>query len=298
MKLSIFLFFITGFVFAQELEFYQVENTDYYHESISFHGYSGKLYEVSAHQWRRNYKDLIVIVHGYTDSCGYFKPMTKWFLDHQRDVICVELPGHGTSSGPQADIDQIKSYQRMYFSLSRYLAALSYQSITLYAHSTGALGFIQSSLDHDRMPFSKVILAAPLVRSYLWDLSVYAYNRVGRYVSKLPKRSSYSGVLAYDKIRAIDPRPIRWVPTHWFAELIEWNAQLVNDERSSGALVHLIFGSKDTVIDTNFNSQFLLEKFPRAKRHDLKGSDHVFHFEEKVIQEEFYSILEQIIFLE
>ena len=42
-----------------------------------------------------------LVIHGFTDHTGLYGPLLRQLLAAQMNVICIDLPGHGLSSGPR-----------------------------------------------------------------------------------------------------------------------------------------------------------------------------------------------------
>ena len=276
--------------------FYEIEEADeyipYFYDVTEE---SGQNLKIAAHLWTKNNSKLVLMAHGYTDNCGYLKPLQRWFLLNQFDVLCIELPGHGESSGPQADVTRIETYYEIYQTLLPQVFVLNYESFVFYGHSTGNIGMIEYLLDKNSHQFDKIIMATPLIRSYLWKLSRLGQRLFGRVVRRLPKRPVSTSNPEYKKLVKLDPHPMRSVPMNWFEELIKWNNKLLTDERKSQEKIYSIFASKDTVIDYQFNKNFIQERFPNTEMKVIKGSDHTLHYQEKQHTDIFYGILQSIL---
>lgn len=254
---------------------------------------SGNDISIAAHLWSNNQTKLVVMAHGYTDNCGYLKPIQRWYLQKGFDVVCLELPGHGESGGNRADVERIETYLEIYEQVLPQIYALKYNEFIFYGHSTGNVGMIEYLLNGNSHQFKSMVMGTPLIRSFLWKLSRFGHDTLGRYVRRLPKRPVSTSNPEYHKLEKLDPKPFRSVPLHWYSKLIEWNDKLESDSRVSNEKFTIIFGSRDTVIDYNFNRSFMEEKFPEAKIEVITGSDHTLHYQEKIHTDQFYSILEK-----
>lgn len=277
-------------------EFYAIEEADrytpYFYEVTEE---SGQKLEIAAHLWTKSNSTLVLMAHGYTDNCGYLKPLQRWFLLNHYDVLCIELPGHGESSGRQADVTRIETYYEIYQTLLPQVFALNYDSYVFYGHSTGNIGMIEYLLDQKSHQFDKIIMATPLIRSYLWKLSRLGQRLFGRVVRRLPKRPVSTANPEYKKLVKLDPHPMRSVPMSWFEQLIKWNDKLLTDDRISSEKIYAIFASKDTVIDYQFNKKFIEDRFPNTEMSIIEGSDHTLHYQEKRHTDIFYGILQDIL---
>lgn len=296
MKVLLCLGFLLTCSISLASEFYQIDEASEY--SPFFYEVkesSGQDLKIAAHLWSNNNTKLVLMAHGYTDNCGFLKPLQRWFLEKNYDVLCLELPGHGESSGKSGDISRIETYYEIYQTILPQVFALNYQSTIFYGHSTGNIGMIEYLLEKNSHQFEKIIMATPLIRSYLWSVSRLGLRLFGRIVRRLPKRPVVTDHPEYKRLQKLEPRPMKSVPVSWFEELIKWNEKLKTDMRSSDEKIYTIFASKDTVIDYKFNKQFMETRFREAKIEVIQGSDHTLHYQKKVHTDQFYAILKSIL---
>ncbi|WPU66286.1 alpha/beta hydrolase [Peredibacter starrii] len=275
-------------------DFYEVKESSTYNKQIfEVNDSRGELHKIAAHTYSNQNDRLVFMAHGYGDNCAYLKPMIRWFLNEKYDVLCMELPGHGESTGTKADISHIEAYADIYKSIFPKIATYNYASMIFFAHSTGNTGMIEFLLDNQQHQFKKIIMVAPLVRSYLWELSLFGHNVFGHFLSKLPRRPSMIKNAEFKELKKQDPSPIKKVPTHWFQQLVDWNKKLETDGRQSAAEVEVIFGTKDTVIDYEFNESFIKSRFSNAHVQTIKGSDHLIFWEEEPYPTQLFEMLKQ-----
>lgn len=249
-------------------------------------------HQIAAYRWSNANRRLVFMVHGYADNCGYLKPLQLWFLGRDYDVLCVELPGHGNSSGKRADIASMYVYLDIYRAIFPQLFALHYESFIFYGHSTGNVGMIEYLLDRHRHRFDHIIMATPLIRSYLWGVSRGSHRLLGAFVKQLPRRNLARKHPEYQALAPFDPAPIDAVPLNWFARLIAWNEALASDTRVADDPVTAIFAAKDTVIDSQYNRRFLQQRFYNLRSDTVAGSDHVLHYADSSARQAFYLILD------
>src|SRR5699024_4012803 len=88
-------------------------------------------------------------------------------------VLAYDLPGHGLSSGPRAEIDDFRTYREV---LEQCLAQARHHlpgPWHVIAQSTGGAIVMDYLLHHGfddgNSPFRQIILLAPLVRPYKWS---------------------------------------------------------------------------------------------------------------------------------
>ncbi|MHC4292311.1 MAG: alpha/beta hydrolase, partial [Planctomycetota bacterium] len=56
------------------------------------------------------YQATVILLHGYLNHTGQFKNLIPFLLENQYAVAVFDLPGHGLSSGRQAEIDSFDQY--------------------------------------------------------------------------------------------------------------------------------------------------------------------------------------------
>ena len=90
---------------------------------------SGKIYfEVSG----GGKKVPLVLLHGFLEDLQIWKPIVKE-LQKQRQVICIDLPGHGKSEG----VSEIHSMKLMAESVLEVLKSLELTEFSIAGHSMG-----------------------------------------------------------------------------------------------------------------------------------------------------------------
>jgi len=279
--------------------FYAVENAK--HARSYFYQVEDrflKIHDIAAHRWSNNKQKLAVLSHGYLDNCAYFKPMVRWFLDQDYDVLCLELPGHGKSSGQRADISSMLVYEDVLLFTLPKIFELNYEEFVFFGHSTGNVGITEYLLNKQPHQFEHIVLAAPLIRSYMWDISVFTYRAFGGLFKRIPRRTLHDDKPEYTALTALDPHLIKSAPTTWFDALIDWNRNLENDDRVSSETITVFFAEQDTVIDTEYDRAFYAQHFPNADIIIIPGADHMLHYEEPPIRNAFFTQLKNALTVE
>ena len=68
-------------------------------------------FTLAAHLYQpAQYQATVVLFHGYLNHTGQFKNLIPFLLKNQYAVAVFDLPGHGLSSGRQAEIDSFDQY--------------------------------------------------------------------------------------------------------------------------------------------------------------------------------------------
>lgn len=291
-KLVWFCLFFNIVCASTNLEkFYHIDIASHYERRvIQSTSTLGSSHEIMTHHWSSGNNKLMVMAHGYIDNCGYVKPLQVWFLNNGYDVLCIELPGHGLSSGERADIEDFKIYGDVYLAVFNDLPT-GYETYNFYAHSTGAVGMMDILLDEKEHPFKKIIFAAPLVRSHLWELSNFGMRYFGFLLKRLPTRRLSLKDESYRELLDLDPTLIKSTPKNWFKQLVKWNKRIEASKRKSNEEIVAIFAGEDTVIDQEYNEMFYRRSFDNIKVYNLPKSDHAFHYESDFNKTLFYTYL-------
>lgn len=79
-------------------------------------------------------KNPIIFVHGTGMDHTVWTLFTRYFLRHGRDVISIDLPGHGKSNGPL-----LSSIESLSASLIQYLNSRNVDKFSIVGHSMGSL---------------------------------------------------------------------------------------------------------------------------------------------------------------
>ena len=277
---------------AASMDYYQLENYELKREELSIKGinktYAIKLFHYSTKEYNQKH---IFMSHGYLDNCAYAIKAIKFFLDHQFNVTCYDLPGHGESSGNRGDIDDFKTYGLVIKeAYKKTYQNQHYQRKIFYAHSTGNSGMIELLLNNEAPVFDQYIMAAPLIRSYLYKLTRFGMRYFGRFLRTVPRKFRNLHNQDYRDTLNLDPSPIRKLPTNWVRKNIQWNYELTKKETSPIAL-DVIFATNDTVIDLNYNRYYIEKHFPNARIQMIQNSGHHFYFQKDAVTEEFFRVV-------
>ena len=276
-------------------KFYEVEESKSYERvEYSVKDYSSYVHKVMGHYYKADNRKLAYVVHGYNDNCGYTKPIHKFFLKNGYDVLCIEMPGHGLSSGKRADIKRFSIYGEVYEELFKRIPK-NYDYYQYYSHSTGSVGMIQLLLQEKSIPFDNVIFGAPLIRSYRWDMSRKLMGLLDPVINYFPVRRPSIVRDYYRELMIYDPSLNQWLPKNWFYQLQNWNNELIESAEKSSFPIKVIFAENDGVIDTEYNHRFLKSRFENASFHILNDSGHVFHNEIDKVRDNFFKELKGLL---
>ena len=102
-------------------------------------------------------RPTVVFVHGAANDHSVFALQSRYFAHHGRNVLAVDLPGHGRSSG--APLDSVEAIADW---VSRLLDATGIREAALVGHSLGALVTLEAA---SRFPsrIARIALLGPAV---------------------------------------------------------------------------------------------------------------------------------------
>lgn len=252
-------------------------------------------YKIAAHTYnlKTTNKGVFVTIHGYLDNCGYFKDIHSYLFSAGFDVICLELPGHGLSTGKTAQIKNFKEYGQIFSVLDINALRSNYSSVNFIAHSTAATTYVEAIRAKLTPNFDKVILLAPLGRSKFFKPSMILHSAIGSIIKKVPRK--LSRVKRFNEIKKGDPSYINFTPTEWVKAFKEWDKDIFFVNNISTKPINLIFGEKDKVLASKYSSRLYKRLFPNSEITFIEKGSHHFDLDAPSISNSFYKKLGEIL---
>ena len=236
-------------------------------------------------------KATFITVHGYLVNCHYLKPIHEYLVKKEYKVVCIEMPGLGSSTGERAVVESFEIYQE-YINL---LPAIEPNPDYLLVHSTGAVGVLENLFEKKPMPYKHIFLVAPLVRSQSYGFIKFAHRFAKYFVdgfSRDPKDANYKSE-ELNQLHHQDPYWVDRTPVSWIGHLIKWNNKLETEKSTAqNSNVSIFYGGDDGVVDTPYNSNYLKTRLPKAKHYTLKGASH-YPFWDPKISNEFFTLMSE-----
>ena len=99
----------------------------------------------------------VVFVHGAANDHSVFALQSRYFAHHGRNVLAVDLPGHGRSAG--APLDSVEAIAEW---IPRLLDATGILEVALVGHSLGALVALEAAARFNTR-ISRIALLGPAV---------------------------------------------------------------------------------------------------------------------------------------
>ena len=224
---------------------------------------------------------VIHIVHGYQDHTGIQQPNISALNKEGFSVRSLDLPGHGLSQGPRAQID----------SMDHYIEALQVwikdqpSPLRIVAHSMGGAVVMEAMRQGLITPSDQIVLIAPLVRWRGWRISAIGQFLIGWAVSSVPRGvHTTSQDQAFQELRRDDPLRFDRVPLSWTRSLRRWSRSF----EQQTALQHrpkILQGRHDRVVDWRANYRLIQSVFPRASFHFFKNGKHHLQGESPTIRQ-------------
>lgn len=244
-------------------EYYGLDLPDVDHR---FGFFTSGTYRLAAHVFSpAEPQGTVVVLHGYYDHVGITKNLIHFLVGQQYAVAAFDLPGHGLSTGARVSIDSFQDYvtalQDFLMLCQRHLPG----PFHCVGHSTGGAAAMDHLLTAEETSFEKIILLAPLVRSYAWELSKIGNAAAGHLVDSVPRvfRTNSSDQEFVEFLRE-DPLQDDHFPLRWADALYAWNER-IQEVPPCKRRVLVIQGTADTTVDWKYNIEFIREKLPAAK---------------------------------
>jgi alpha-beta hydrolase superfamily lysophospholipase len=222
--------------------------------------------KIAAHIYHpKNPIGTIVFIHGYLDHSGLYMGIINYFLERNFNIAIFDLPGHGLSGGKRIDIENFSEYGLVLNDFFMIISNDLTQPYYAVGHSTGSASLIEYFYNYENR-FMLSFLVSPLIRTYLWDLSLIGMNIMDIFSDGVFRRfggaSSDREYLNFVKRR--DPLQSKTVPFHWARVLRLWNEKIM-DYRENPSSIVVLQGTDDTVVDYKYNIQFLKDRFQNIK---------------------------------
>jgi len=274
-----------------------IEYFNYYDMNIvntkHYFGYflSSKL-KISAHIYQpKTPNGTIVFVHGYLDHSGLYMNIIKYFLEKNFNIAIFDLPGHGLSEGKRSDIEDFGEYSLV---LNNFIKIISNKlEMPFYAigHSTGSAALIDYFYNYENV-FELSFLASPLIRSYMWNISLFGMNIMELFSDKIFRRFGGASTNKdyLDFVKDSDPFQSKSVPFHWARVQRIWEKNISNYKINFSKIV-VLQGLDDTVVDYKYNLEFLKERFPNISIYFFKDARHSLFNEKIEIQQDVFKTI-------
>lgn len=216
-------------------------------------------------------RGTLFLLHGYLEHSALRVPLAAEAVRAGWEVCGLDLPGHGLSSGPRADIADFDEYAQ---ALRAAAASGPWpKPWRLAAHSTGCAATLLY-IEKYGNPFEWVLFEAPLVRTFLWKPTIIAKNLLRGSLSTLPRRNApLPKSRTFYRLLFRDPLYMDKVPIGWFDALERYEARTAAWGSFPGRFI-ILQGTDDTVVEASYNIPFLRRHLPGAELVSIPGGRH------------------------
>lgn len=253
-------------------------------------------YRISLHYYRQSNPSAgtVFLLHGYYDHVGIFNHATRALLAGGYSVVTYDLPGHGLSSGALVAIPDFHRYQIVFRHVLDLFAPHAPKPWHAVAQSTGGAIVIDYLLDHSarqlEIPFSRVVLFAPLLRPRGFGVGRYVHKLVSPftdYVKRGFSLNSHSQDFLHF-LRNVDPLQSRQLSAKWVGALKNWVPSIESSQASDFPLM-VIQGQQDGTVEFEHNLCVLRQKFPQMELVLIPAARHQLVNESPVLRQEIFA---------
>ncbi|OHD80924.1 MAG: hypothetical protein A3J97_04915 [Spirochaetes bacterium RIFOXYC1_FULL_54_7] len=227
----------------------------------------------------------VILGHGYLNHARGNQLVIDFFLERGYTVLAWDLPGHGNSWGQPGAIDDFMQYARAFDAILVHVRERRpADALSFIGHSTSCAVFMTwqreiwqtgtSALMDNPLPLSTVVLIAPLVRTWLYELSTFGWS-IGRwFIQELkPRTSAGSHRPGYGEEFFADPLAVKRMPVSWIQPYHEWELGSRSWKPDPFPLL-IVQGTSDTALDWRYNIRFLSSVYPEARVELVEGAWH------------------------
>ena len=239
------------------------------------------------------------VIHGYFDHLGLYRHLLSCLLAKGWRVVLWDLPGHGLSSGPRAEIEDFDDYQHCLAHLQETLQTLGMapEPWLGVGQSTGAVILATDALTRrEAAHWAGIVLLAPLVRPWRWSQASWLHLIASPFVKELPRKyrpnSTDEAFTAF--LRDQDPLQPERLSVAWITAMRRWMPRLLALEPNPLPTL-ILQGEQDLTVDWEWNLAILAEKFPNAEIHRHPEARHHLVNEAEPIRQVLFEALDRFI---
>jgi len=207
----------------------------------------------------------LFFVHGFMSHSANFAYTYAWFTARGWTVVTLDLPGHGLSTGPRADVADFADYGEAVDHWYRWATALVGPGPRLLmAHSLGTAACLEALRRPGGPRPDRVVFLAPLLRTEAYGLLSLGKSLVGWALKTVPGRYYWDRYLDGDAL-----------PVHWYEALDRWLDRL----EAQGPLripLTVYTGNRDNVVDESWNRAEYERLVPGVRYVVFPGWGHLF----------------------
>ena len=224
-------------------------------------------------------KGTAFLLHGYFDHTGLYSHLIRYCLQLGYAVVIFDLPGHGLSSGPTADIGSFRQYSEAFLNVLVWAKGFgASRPWIVIGQSTGAaiiMDALQDTNLADQFSVERYILLGPFLRPKGWIVSKLLFSLTRWFMGSAPRNFATN---SHDEeflkfVRSSDALQSRKLSRSWVLAMIEYQKRFTK-AAISNKILHIIQGSGDETVDWQYNLSRILHKFPDSKIYMITGARH------------------------
>lgn len=234
-------------------------------------------FQIVTARWQRSdAKATALVVHGYFDHIGMTRHLIRHLLNQRYSVVAFDLPGHGLSSGPRAEIEDFQQYVDVMDGVISHHQLAGTPGLWAIGQSTGGAILMKKILQGDgRELFDRTTALVPLLYPNNWSLvklNLLWVKRALKALPRLDKKSSHDE--AFNQlVKEGDPLQPKTIPVNWLLAMQRW-AEQFQLCATSDVPIHIIQGSGDHTLEWRTNLNCFRSKFPNARISMVEDGKH------------------------
>lgn len=236
-------------------------------------------WQLAVQVWRQpSAKACVFVAHGLFDHVAIYLKLINALLARNFNVVAIDMPGHGLSTGNEACIDDFNDYSKVLQAVIGMLKTkILFGPYYAVGQSTGGAAVMRYLYDSkcEKRELDKVVLLAPLVqpRAY-WSVAI-AHSMLSHFVAKIPR--SYS-INSHDKIFSEfllhgDPLQPKSISVKWVGAMRRWVKDFEKFASNDTPML-VIQGDKDGTVDWERNIPRIARQFVNSKVIMVEGAMH------------------------
>lgn len=242
-------------------------------------------YRIATHVWvNSEATHNMLVVPGLFDHAGLFLDVVHALLQAQYNVVTIDLPGHGLSSGPAGAINNFDEYGQLINECLTVLSTDLPKPWHALGQSTGCAAIMNyllrlPSAGSNVVSLEKIVLLAPLLRpTHYWAVRL-AHRLLSSFVKRIKRSFTHNShdSAFLDFITQKDPLQPRFISVAWVGAMIRW-AEEFADKPTSGVAANvpmlIIQGTDDQTVDFEYNIPHIKSKFPACNVAYVGGAMH------------------------